>query len=87
MTNGFDDHPTVVVLQFLLTRMIAKGIRESQNPPEAFLALRNAIELQKSQLQDFAFNSGQESQTITNAVIVMGEFDSVLEEITELVRA
>ena len=86
MASEFDDHATVVVLEFLVKRLVAGQCGATPDNLQAGLARwRAAINDYKTQLEHFAFEKGTRPEVALNALGVLAEFDRVMQEVEEIV--
>jgi hypothetical protein len=83
----FDDHATVVVLEFLVRRLIVEQCRHSPNPQAALRDWSRAVEAEKAEIERYAFGGEMPAEATTNAIIAIGEFDRILGEIAERVAS
>ncbi len=84
--SGFDDHATVTVLEFLVTRLIANQCRAAPNPTAALLEWSMAVDAEKAQIEEFGFRTADIPENATvNAIVALGEFDRVMGDISAAV--
>lgn len=84
MAADFDDHATVVVLEFLLTRLIARQCSEAPNPTTALAGWSAAVEEQKRLFEMLAFRRDTRPEVTANAIAAITEFDRIMRNISEL---
>jgi hypothetical protein len=84
--SGFDDHATVVALEFLIVRLISTQCRAAPDPMAAQHEWSAAIDAEKAQIEDFAFGANTPSDASVNAIVSLGEFDRLVGEISGAVR-
>ena len=78
----FNDHPTLVALEFLVRRLIVERCRSDPNPNAALLEWARAIEAEKAEIEKHALVSNMPPEATVNAIEALGEFDRLLGEIT-----
>jgi len=87
VAQGFDDHPTVVALEFLVKRLIVRDCLRGGAPDSALAELQDAMKVHRELLLRLAFGPDAGSdETTLNAVSAAAEFDRIGKEIAEDLR-
>lgn len=86
MASGFDDHPTVVALQFVMNRLIFADCRREDDPDVALAKWLRGLETQRD-LYVQAAAQAQRPEAAINAVMIATEFDTLAKELTSAAPA
>lgn len=86
MASDFDDHSTVVVLEFMVLRLIQRQCQEASSPSAELMDWKTALGDLKAQYEQAAFGSELSDNAALNAIEIIGEIERATNELAALVR-
>ena len=82
MSNLFDDHPNVVVLDRVVRKLILQQCQSAAFPDMALADWQAFLQQEHELFVKFGFREGATGEEISNAISVAGEFERLSEELT-----
>ena len=87
MTSGFDDHATIMSLEFLVKRLVVANCLKSTNPVESLARWSIAMKTEEDLFGRIAFNERASKSASLNAIAASAELKRMRDEIAADFRA